>query len=238
MYLGAKLWQLLLLFSFIGLVHETFAASIRLIQPPPTDNFASHARLQIVGPIEKGDSERLPALLRAATARSSAADQGKPDFYHSPLLLLDSPGGDIIEAIRIGRYLRDSMASVIVPAGATCASACVLVLVGGVFRYVLGAAPGAPIRIGIHRISIEDPRFADLEPRRAIEEYNKLKVLVRTYLQDMGISDRFYEQMFDVGSEDIYWLPRNVLNDMLVTGEDPAYREWLRAKEIQHWGKA
>ena len=47
MYLGAKLWQLLLLFSFIGLVHETFAASIRLIQPPPTDNFASHARLQI-----------------------------------------------------------------------------------------------------------------------------------------------------------------------------------------------
>jgi hypothetical protein len=49
---------------------------------------------------------------------------------------LNSGGGDLLEGIRIGHLLRAWQATVRVPQGATCASACTVAFLGGLFRFV------------------------------------------------------------------------------------------------------
>ena len=57
---------------------------------------------------------------------------------------LSSPGGDVRAGIALGQYLRSVKAVTIVRPDDSCASACVLVLLGGVQRL-------APGKVGLHR---------------------------------------------------------------------------------------
>ncbi len=87
-----------------------------------------------------------PALVRAALDRAGQAH---------PVVLIDSPGGAIDPALAIGRLVRARGLEVAVARAvdgrptddAQCASACVLVLAGGVSRSV-----GPRAAVGVHRL--------------------------------------------------------------------------------------
>jgi hypothetical protein len=82
------------------------------------------------GEIVNGDSQRFSAALNG---------------YGNLPILLHSGGGLVSEALRIAELARAHALSTHLPAKSTCASACVLILAGGVVRT---AHPSA--RIGVH----------------------------------------------------------------------------------------
>jgi hypothetical protein len=88
-------------------------------------------------------------------------------------LIINSPGGSVSEARKLGRYLRANGLRTAVDR--VCTSACIDVLAGGAERY---ATPGA--RLGVHR-SMVPTRYSSHEGGQlyVVESFR--------YLRDMGV---------------------------------------------------
>ena len=125
-------------------------------------------------------------------------------------ILIHSPGGSVADAGAMGELIREKGLAVAVArtliancpdaspkcpdgpgsaitGGAICASACVLVLAGGVERL---AAPSA--RIGVHQITTlvsETEGLAHLKSTRKIYEQKGVDAAVEAYLDAMGVGD-------------------------------------------------
>ena len=100
------------------------------------------------GDIVKGDYERVATFL---------------DAHRPKMFALNSNGGDVDEALKIGRLFRKFLVLTLVPTKSsycggedcTCASACALIWFGGVNR---GGT------VGLHRPRPTDPMFGKLSP--------------------------------------------------------------------------
>ena len=105
---------------------------------------------------------------------------------------------------------------VMVPRGSICASACVLLLVAGQVRSVVG-------KVGIHR-----PYFAASGPLSLHESqaaYRELSEATRKYLRDMSLPESLFEAMLRVAPERVRWLSEDELLIYGLDGENPAYAE-------------
>ncbi len=116
--------------------------------------------LRVSGEIKDGFAERVVAEIRKQRAVG---------------VVIDSPGGSVNEARKLGRYLRTQGLRAAVDK--SCLSACVDVLAGGVERYV---TPGAVL--GIHQSKV--PRH--LSSHESGQAYVALSAL---YLREMGVDD-------------------------------------------------
>lgn len=83
--------------------------------------------LLATGVIVEGDAERFEAAIKEL-----------PLSPHGiPVVLLDSPGGAVFEALKISEFLDDQPAHMVIPDGASCASACASILfIAGTYRTV------------------------------------------------------------------------------------------------------
>ncbi len=165
-------------------------------------------RVVIEGKIAPGDADKLESLL---TERSHSLD-----------LLLHSPGGNLLEAMTMGRLLRASFTSIETakskcggPGQAVCcASACALVY--------LGAARWNPGDfLGLHRPTLEDLGEADYsKARTALQDAS---ILTQQYLKEMEIDGRVFDDMMRAGPEQlVIW---KVLKEY-----PPSLQDWLMAK--------
>ena len=111
------------------------------------------------------------------------------------IVLLDSPGGDGIAAMQIGRLLRKANAHVFVTG--QCASACVFVLAAGVVR-------GAPAyTVGIHRgrITMSDANAKVIKEVDVNEDPAAKKILLdfernaSAYFAEMGMPSDLFRAM-------------------------------------------
>jgi len=142
-------------------------------------------------------------------------------------ILIHSPGGSVVDAARMGELIRDKGLAVAVArtliadcpetspkcpdgpgsaitGGAICASACVLVLAGGVERL---AAP-VPL-IGVHQITTlvsEVEGLAHLKSVRKIYEQRGVDSAVEAYLAAMGVGDPVMTLMRKTSAASIRWL--------------------------------
>lgn len=106
-------------------------------------------------------------------------------------LIINSSGGNVYEARKLGRHLRASGLSVAVDR--VCASACIDVLAGGVSRYI---TPDA--RIGIHQSSA--PR--NVGSHNTGQSYVAGSAL---YLREMGVDPEVALAAASVPPNMIYW---------------------------------
>jgi hypothetical protein len=104
------------------------------------------------------------------------------------VLRLDSRGGQLTSAVAIGRLLRAMKAAARVEAGASCLSACVLVLAGAPYRSV---APGAVI--GLHRPHDDDD--ARLPAQVLHDKQARLQAFVKAYLREVNVPTTLFESM-------------------------------------------
>ncbi len=177
----------------------------------------------IRGTISKGDYEKVRDLYA----------KNHPLMYTFYLL---SPGGDVDEAIKIGRFFRKYLISVTSPfrwpeggfylpvaesvkcqdQSCACASACALIWFGAPARF--GAA-------GLHRPRNDDPAFRALPPGQAAALYRqKLDDIVR-YLDEMEVPKPIIDAMTTTSSADIRWI-----DDYLQGLERaPSFAEWVDA---------
>jgi hypothetical protein len=149
-------------------------------------------------------------------------------------ILIHSPGGSVPDAAAMGELIRAKGLAVAVArtlitncpeasakcpdgpgraitGGATCASACVLVLAGGVERL---AAPSA--LIGVHQITTlvsETEGLAHLKSTRKLYEQRGVDAAVEAYLAAMGVGEPVMTLMRKTWAASIRWLSLAELKD-------------------------
>jgi hypothetical protein len=170
--------------------------------------------ISLAGEIEPGDYDRL-----VRTLLSDAVD----DYILN--VTVSSSGGDVLEAIKLGKLLSGLYATVWNTEG-PCDSACVFVLVGGRSRIVFPVS----LRIGLHRPFFDRSYFAGLTVDQAEEKYKELTTLVRDYLSARHVPQATTDRMFDTASPFVSYLSgEDVARGALGHG-DPAFDEWLTAR--------
>lgn len=181
-----------------------------------TDSIPSHinpdgAFVYLNGPIEEGDFDRLMDLVLLHR-------------FHVNGLYINTPGGDVVEAMRIGRFARDYLLPVTVVQ--ECLSACFLVLAGAVTR---GTFFDLDQPIGLHRPYYDRKYFSGLTSQQAEEKYRKLDQDVRGYLDMMDIPRDLADDIFRTSSDQLLYINSKTLIQRI--GEhSPSYYEWTTAK--------
>jgi len=164
--------------------------------------YTSICNLEINGSITSADVDALKAIIAAYNCNGKSIH-----------ISLNSPGGDVDAGIELGRFIRKLHGSTSVGPNSSCASSCVLVLVGGVFRIPMGA-------IGLHRpFSVQmNASSAD-----AAASYQRNNELISTYLTQMNIPVRLLEEMNAVSPDDVRWISDTEKISLHIDGTDPLF---------------
>lgn len=109
----------------------------------------------------------------------------------------DSPGGNVIKALQLGRLIRAAGMDTVQIRELDCASACAFAFLGGVNRQ---AAPGA---IGVHKMSFSGGFTDGQELAHSIQE---LTAQVMAYMREMGADPAVIELALAYDSDDIRYL--------------------------------
>ena len=171
----------------------------------------------ITGEITQNDANAIDRAIAEIQRRKLSA----------PYFILNSNGGDIIAAMQIGRALRRIRAVAIIGEIHTCQSACVLLLAGATVRMVYGT-------IGIHRpyfTNVNVPTYADAQ-----SAYRRSGEQVKSYLQEMNLSDSLYEAMVRVPSEKMRILTQREITDFGLNQTDPVEQEIYDASAAKTYG--
>jgi hypothetical protein len=197
-----------LLLSFVALAHAA--------EPAPRQQVVTVSLRGVI-------NEKAVASLEAAVLRVT----GEP-LPAGLIINLDSPGGDGMAAIRLGRIAREHKAHVFVRG--RCLSACVFVLAGGVVR---SAPDGA---VGIHRGSLTAHRPGvgsvpvDFKNPRVQAILDAAEREAAAYFAEMGMPAELFAAMQSVPHADMKRLSREEAGKVGLIGVDPAYAK-ARASE-------
>lgn len=146
---------------------------------------------------------------------------------NSSLLVLNSFGGDVAEAIKIGRMLQGHLS--VSFANKECISACVIILAGSAVRLISGG-------VGVHSPRFDYQTFSRLDPAHARSAYNQMISDVKQYYLQAGISEQFTNVMQNTPSSSVRFMTAEELDQVGFSVLDPAYREYLNARIFSQCG--
>ena len=162
--------------------------------------------LHLQGTIESGDADRMATIVAAVTHDTRIE------------VTFDSPGGSLVEGLRIGRYLASLpglvVTRVFTPSGqqADCASACVFSYLGGDYRFL---AVGS--RLGVHQFYFGSQ--TDMTGAQTSATAQILSAEISDFLASANVGAEFLRIIADVPPDQIYWAPVDVLERYkVVTG--------------------
>ena len=139
-------------------------------------------------------------------------------------LSLDSPGGDLGEAIKISESLINDTVVTSVEEGARCVSACVVILAGGVARTING-------KVGIHRPFMSDSS----SPQIAKSNFDNAKTRVKALFENSGVAPSLWDAMMAIPSSNVRYLTPDEIVNYGLKGNNPTYFDYLdstRAKKL------
>ncbi len=147
--------------------------------------------IRLRGAVAPGDGDRIAAALGEAPPA---------------LVVLDSPGGSVRDALAIGRAIRETGAATRLVADAVCLSACPLMFAGGVER---AASEGA--RLGVHQHSYGEATL--LPAFLAVEDMQRGQADVLAHFEAMGVDLRIMGPSMATPADEIYILSPDELRD-------------------------
>lgn len=189
-----------------------FGISIAQAEPPP--NKPRTISIAINGSINAELIERV----REAISKTSGDPLPAGLIVH-----LNSPGGDGLAALEIGRLLRQAQAHIFV--SEKCSSACVFIFMGGVVRQA------KPNSLGIHQARItkthkttkKREEVDTSKDSRARDLWVKGNREFSAYVREMGISEHFEKKMNDTPYETMHWLTLQEASELRLVGFEPSY---------------
>jgi hypothetical protein len=220
-------------FRLIALI-AAFAAGVAPLYAADIGRGSWLGEVVLEGTIQSGDYDKLLSFVDENGATRS--------------IYLASPGGNVTEAIKIGRLVRALKLETIVPiqirsdlrkklaeehkltnpkANYMCASACFFVFVGGVKRkydFILGD----PI-LGIHRPYLTDSELRTLSGSQAIASASQLRAVMESYLKEMGVSGKYADLMFSVPKDEFRWIGSADF-EADFEGFIPELQDWIDAR--------
>jgi len=153
--------------------------------------------VMLKGTIEEGDFGRLAIYLNGNPAAFL--------FFFLKGLYLDSPGGDVREALKIAKFIEQNYIETFVESNTTCASSCFLIFSAGTRRVMKQNA-----KIGVHRISLQANELSIKKAESALQPASEDigKFLART-----GMPRRVLDKMNETPASSIYWIKSDWLID-------------------------
>lgn len=207
------------------LVSSAAAATISSIYT--NDLFADGPRgnrIVISGTIAAGDMDRV----RNEMALQGGMSRGVPEVVE----LNGSLGGDLREAMKIGRFIRSQFLRTEVTG--RCASACFYIAAAGVERHV-GSDIFDREAIGLHRPYFAGKEFGELSPPKAKSAYLTLQDAALGYLVEIGVPLDLAEESMRHSSEETLWLTGQEYLSRLGRAV-PSIEEWLISRcEYMPW---
>jgi len=192
-------------------------------------NLRDYIHIEIYGEIVEGDAVRLASLIPQVKNRTDSKysiDLPRVTVY------LDSDGGNVLEAMKIGRIIRKEMLSTVVDVNKACSSACVLLFASGVERDMLYGA-----KLGLHRPYFPQDLFAGLSYEDSQELYKRITADVAAYLDEMGATPDLIGRMLAISSKDVLFISRDEAQSYGIEGGFPAFNEWVRARQVRDYGE-
>ncbi|MBO0662596.1 ATP-dependent Clp protease proteolytic subunit [Jiella sp. MQZ9-1] len=162
---------------------------------------------------KKGEATAI-GRIEVGTAKALQAFLDKPESAGVQTLVLHSPGGSVADAIAMARDIRARKVSTRVPADGYCASACPLVLAGGLTRR---AGDGA--WVGVHQVyavSGDEPGLpSDVD--RSIADIQQTSAECQNLLAEMGIDPALWIKAMQTPAASLYVLrPEELVRYRLV----------------------
>lgn len=106
-----------------------------------------------------------------------------PGTFAQKVVMLDSIGGSVPEAIRIGRLLRETDFDTLVPSTGVCQGTCVYLLAAGRKKTVRG-------HVGLHR-----PYYPNGDSAQGEARYNGVRYDAGAYLREMNVPSTLIDEM-------------------------------------------
>ncbi len=165
---------------------------LRPIRPPTL-------HITATGEIQSGDTEKLKAAIEGADVSD----------VRDVLILFDSPGGSLMESLRMGDYIADIPAIVSAQVGASdmpnaiCASACVYAYIAADYRYISNGA-----RVGIHRFGFTE---TDLDGNEGAAIGQALSGILSEYIRSHRVEPDLFEAVSLIDHNDILWVSHSDL---------------------------
>lgn len=194
--------------------------------------------LVLEGKFVSGDSDRL---------RNFLGDKGNFDKIRGGVFLA-SPGGNLIEAMKIGRLIRALRLNTDAPSGPptgtqrlgesvirpqqlvdprhdyVCASACFFVYVAGIYRNLNWTG-----RLGIHRPSIAVVDEKNLSAEGAFNLTWRIRDILTVYLKEMDVPEKYVDLMYSVPPDKVRWITQHEY-DADLRGYIPEMKRWAGEK--------
>jgi hypothetical protein len=148
-------------------------------------------------------------------------------------LILNSPGGLIMTAMKIGDLVAENelgVDSLGFVDNYQCSSACIFIYAAGIFRDV-----GA--NLGIHRPFSHEISTKELSYKDYLKEYDALTPLMKSYLKKYGVSPSLVDAMNVVPSNEVRFLTYEERKSYGIGPQNIAFTEFQKAKTIQVCGK-
>jgi hypothetical protein len=172
-----------------------------------SDN-ATNVWLLMSGEIRPGDYQKLLEFLRIHVIDIT----GKA-------VVISSQGGDVAEAIRIGKFIKSTYVPVVVgPRYGRCASACFIIFASAAQRVSMGGF------IGIHRPSLKPENVRRLPLMEAQREESQQSHNLAQYLHSLEVPEQLIEEMLANAPKSMHWLSNDELAQL---GQRAAWYEQL-----------
>jgi hypothetical protein len=166
--------------------------------------------LLLEGQIVPGDFEKLLHALRDKNLFQKIKEG----------VFLASPGGDVLEAMRMGLLLRSLQLKTLAPVGPSqfapalvqardlknpnnyvCSSACIFLYIAGADR-----TPASVGRLGVHQPSAK-PKNSEAATQELVHAAEaKANTAIAVYLRAMGITDELRQIMISTPADQIHWI--------------------------------
>lgn len=182
-------------------------------------------RLEVTGAIDQSTADKITQLLSDANARTRKSEERHRTHF---LMTLESPGGSVVAAMAIGRLARQHRMTAVVPLGASCVSACVLIYAGAVTRMAGNE------QIGIHAPFLDTPA-AKISEQTIRGTYTSLVQDLRSYFREMNVSEGLAEEMLKTPASSVRFLTHQEQVQFGLVTIDPIEAEVVslgRAKEF------
>lgn len=150
--------------------------------------------LEISGVIIKGDYKNLKRLLLSKRDNFVAFQR---------LVYLNSTGGDVDEALKIGSLIKKNFSYTVVADGEVCFSSCFLIWAGGASRIFMDTA-----KLGIHRLALNSKEISVNKTEKMTAPISRK---VDVYLKDNGIPQKVIDRMNETTPSDIFVITTNWL---------------------------
>lgn len=164
--------------------------------------------VELNGEIQPSDFETLKRLIEPRLSTSNSFRW----------VFLNSPGGDVATAMKIGRYIRWLEFDTTVKANSRCLSSCVFILAAGLNKNVVGTNI-----VGIHRPF--GTSVGSVSREDATRRYREMSAQIYTYFNEMNIPQSLPEEMLRIPPEEMKMLTFDQTVRLGLNGKDPVAQE-------------